>query len=353
MIWQNFVMYAVGIILIYLAIKRKFEPMLLLPLGFGAILMNLPESACSDGIIQWLFHVGIESSEALPILLFVGIGAMTDFTPLIQNPLLFLCGIFSQAGIFVAIGLALFLGFSTNDAFSIGMIGAADGPSTILVSRALNSTYQGQIMLAAYSYIALVPLIQPAVARILTTKKERLIRCQQDFTNQPSKTVKIAFPILMTFIAGFIAPQSAQLVGFIMFGNLVRECGVLNSLAETARTSLTNLITLFLGITISFTLKAKDFVQTQTLMVLAIGLFAFVIDTASGIFFVKIINLFKKQKLNPLIGLAGISAFPTASHVTQTIAGKEDSSNIILMHAAGANVAGQICSAIVAGILLM
>lgn len=317
--------------------------------------MNLPESACSSGIIGWLFKVGIASSEAMPILLFVGIGAMIDFSPLIQNPLLFFCGVFSQAGIFIGAYLAHLLGFTLNDAISAGMIGAADGPTAILVSRTLNSQYAGQITLAAYSYIALVPLIQPLVAKVITTKKERLIRAT-DFSSKlqkpVSKKIKIIFPIAVALISGLFAPQSAQLVGFIMFGNLIRECGVLDNLAEAARTTLTNLITLFLGITIAFTMRGQDFVQTKTLLILGIGLVAFVFDSAFGIFFVKILNLFRKNKLNPLVGLAGISAFPIASHVAQKLATEEDSSNIILMQAAAANVAGQICSAIIGGVFI-
>lgn len=351
--WQHFVMYAVGLLLIYLGIRKKYEPAILVPLGFGAILMNLPNSASANGIIQWLFEIGIESSEAMPIILFIGIGAMIDFTPLIKHPALFLCGLFAQTGIFIAIGLSRLLGFSLIDSVSIGIIGAADGPTAILVSRTLKSQYAGQIALAAYSYISLVPIIQPAVAKVLTTVKERKIRVDGVYKDKElPRIARILFPIAMTFVSGFISPQSAQLVGFIMFGNLIRECGVLENLAETARTTLTNLITLLLGITISFTLKAEDFVQVKTIIILAIGLFAFVFDTAGGILFVKILNVFRKNKLNPLIGMSGISAFPISTHVAQKLALEEDSSNIILMQAAGANVAGQICSAIIGGLLL-
>ncbi len=263
MTWQQLIMYLVGIGLIYLGIKKKLEPALLIPLGFGAILVNLPGSSCGNGIIQWLFEKGIKASEAMPILLFIGIGAMLDFTPLIKNPILFLCGLFAQTGIFIAIFLAHKLGFALNDAISIGIIGAADGPTAILVSKSLNSQYSGQITLAAYSYIALIPLIQPFAAKLITTSKERKIPAQAINQKQISVFVRIAFPIAVTFITGFISPQSAQLVGFIMFGNLIRECGVLNLMAETARTTLTNLITILLGITISFTLKAQDFVQKK------------------------------------------------------------------------------------------
>ncbi len=355
-------MYGIGILLIFLGVKKKYEPALLIPLGFGAILVNLPEAVCANGIIRWLFDHGIESSEAMPILLFIGIGAMIDFGPLMKNPVLFFCGFFAQAGIFIAIWLAAKLGFARNDAISIGIIGAADGPTAIFVSRALKSQYAGQIALAAYSYIALIPIIQPIVAKITTTRKERSIKMgepcgeedgKQKKVREVPKWLRIVFPIAVTFICGFISPRSAELVGFIMFGNLIKECGVLNNLAETARTTLTNLITILLGLTISFTLRAQDFVQVKTLMIMAIGLFAFVCDTASGILFVKLLNLFRKKKINPLVGMAGVSAFPIASHVAQREASTADPGNIILMQAAGANVAGQICSAMIGGWLLM
>ncbi len=349
--WQHFVMYGVGLLLIYAGIAKKCEPAILIPLGFGTILVNLPQSSCADGIIHWLFQIGIEASEAMPIILFIGIGAMIDFSPLIRNPVLFFCGIFSQVGIFAGIGIARLLGFALKDAVSIGIIGAADGPTAILVSRTLNSMYAGQISLAAYSYIALVPIFQPLVAKVLTTKNERKIRC--DTALKPvSRFGLILFPVAVTFVSGLISPQSAQLVGFIMFGNLLRECGVLNSLAETARTTLVNLITILLGLTISFTLQAESFVRRDTLIILAVGLAAFIIDSAGGILFVKLLNLFRRQKLNPLVGMAGLSAFPIASHVSQRMAQEADSSNVILMQAAGANVAGQICSAVIGGLLL-
>lgn len=355
--WRCFVMFGIGLSLIFLAIRKKYEPALLLPLGFGAILMNLPQ-ASSGGILEWLFEVGINQAEAMPFLLFVGIGAMIDFTPLFENPWLALFGIFSQAGIFIVYMIARKLGFSPADAASIGIIGAADGPTAILVSRKLNSAFVGQISLAAYSYIALVPLIQPFVVRLLTTRKERQIRVEiRALSDDASadgrrKLIRILFPIGMTFVSGFIAPESAQLTGFLMFGNLLKECGVLDNLALTAKTTLVNLITLFLGITVSFTLQAQVFIQPATLLVLGLGLAAFVFDIASGVLVVKVFNIFMKKKMNPLVGSAGISAFPISSHVAQKLALEEDPSNIILMHATAANVSGQLCSAIIGGILI-
>lgn len=361
MTFQQILMYIVGLTLIYLAVKKKYEPALLLPMGFGAILVNLPSSGAINqniegigeirGIIQWLYEVGIESSEALPILLFIGIGAMIDFTPLLQKPILFLFGFAAQAGIFVAIGVSLFLGFDIKDAASIGMIGAADGPTSILVSQILKSNYIGPIAVAAYSYMALVPIIQPITIKLITSKKERQIKM-----TYPSKTVstraKILFPIAVTFVAGLIAPMSVSLVGFLMFGNLLRECGVLDSLAKTAQDALTNLITILLGITISFSMQAEKFIRKETLFIMAIGLIAFIFDTIGGVMLAKFINLFLKEKINPMVGAAGISAFPMSSRVVQKMAQEELPNNIILMQAVGANVAGQIGSAIVGGLIL-
>lgn len=359
--FKMLIMYLVGIGLIYLAIKKKYEPALLLPMGFGAILVNLPTSGVLNqemenigevrGIIQWLYEVGIEASEALPILLFIGIGAMIDFEPLLQKPMLALFGFAAQLGIFVAMGLALLLGFPLNDACSIGIIGAADGPTSILVSQILKSNYIGPIAVAAYSYMALVPIIQPATIKAITTKKERQIGMAINQKKVP-KVVKIIFPIAVTFVAGWIAPMSISLVGFLMFGNLIRECGVLESLSKTAQDTLTNLITLLLGITISFSMQAELFVRAETLLIMAIGLVAFVFDTVGGVMLAKLMNLFTKEKINPMVGAAGISAFPMSSRVVQTMAGEERPGNIILMQAVGANVSGQIASAMVGGLLL-
>ncbi len=355
------IMYAVGIILIYLAIVKGYEPSLLLPMGFGAILVNLPSSGVlnqtlsgigeTQGIIEWLFHVGIEASEALPILLFIGIGAMIDFGPLLSNPIMFLFGAAAQFGIFFTLTIATLLGFDLADAASIGIIGAADGPTSILVSQLLNSKYIGAIAVAAYSYMALVPLVQPVAIKLVTTKKERLIRMPYNPVSV-SKRIKIIFPIMVTFIAGLVAPMSVALVGFLMFGNLLRECGVLNSLSEAAQDSLANLITLLLGITISFSMKAEAFVTWQTILIMGLGLVAFIFDTIGGVLFAKIINLFRKNKINPMIGAAGISAFPMSARVIQKMAIKEDPTNHILMHAIGANVSGQIASVVAGGIII-
>ena len=359
--WQQLVMYAVGIILIWLAIKKEYEPSLLLPMGFGAILVNIPMSSAinqmmegvgeTHGIIQWLFETGIEASEAFPLLLFIGIGAMIDFGPLLSNPKMFLFGAAAQFGIFFTIVFAVLLGFDMKDAASIGIIGAADGPTSILVSQVLNSNYIGPIAVAAYSYMALVPIIQPLAIKAVTTRKERMIR--MPYTGgSVSKSMRIAFPIIVTFIAGFVAPDSISLVGMIMFGNLLRECGVLNSLSDTAQNGLANLITLLLGITISFSMRAEQFVQPTTILIMLLGLFAFVFDTIGGCLLAKLINVFSKQKINPMIGAAGISAFPMSARVVQKLGLAEDPTNHLLMHAIGANVSGQIASAVAGGIIL-
>ena len=359
--WQQVVMYAVGVLLIWLAIKKEYEPSLLLPMGFGAILVNLPASGVLDqvlqggieshGIIAWLFEVGIDASEAMPVLLFIGIGAMIDFGPLLSNPVMFLFGAGAQFGIFAAILLAALLGFDLKDAASIGIIGAADGPTSILVSQVLKSNYIGPIAVAAYSYMALVPIIQPAAIKLVTTKKERQIHMEYNPKNV-SRQMRITFPIVVTIIVGLVAPTSVALVGFLMFGNLIRECGVLGTMSDTAQNNLANLITLLLGITISFSMQAENFVTLQTIMIMVIGLFAFIMDTIGGVVFAKIINLFLKKKINPMIGGAGISAFPMSSRVVQKIAMQEDPTNVILMHAAGANVSGQIASVIAGGMVI-
>ena len=359
--WKQIVMYAVGVLLIVLAIKKQYEPALLLPMGFGAILVNLPMtgvlnqmipgSGVTGGIIEWLYTTGLAASEALPLLLFIGIGAMTDFGPLLAQPVLFLFGAAAQLGIFLVIIVAVLLGFPLRDAASIGIIGAADGPTSILVSQVLHSKYVGAIAVAAYSYMALVPVVQPLAIRMVTTKKERMIRMEYN-GKDVSNGVRIAFPVVVTIITGLIAPASVALVGFLMFGNLVRECGVLDSLADTARTALTNLITLLLGISVSFSMQAEQFVSTDTLLIMALGLAAFMLDSMGGVLFAKFINLFRKKKINPMIGAAGISAFPMSARVVQKMALKEDPSNIILMQAAGANVSGQIASVVAGGLVI-
>lgn len=359
--WQNVVMWLIGGLLIFLAIKKDMEPALLLPIGFGAILVNIPlsnvvneiaaDGTVTAGIIDWMFEVGIEVSEAMPILLFIGIGAMIDFGPLLSNPKLFLLGGAAQFGIFLIILLATMIGFNINDAAAIGIIGAADGPTSILVAMKLGSKFLGPITVVAYSYMALVPIIQPAVVKLCTTKKERLIKMEYNPVSV-SRTTKVLFPIVVTIIAGLIAPKSLALVGFLMFGNLIRECGVLRLLSETAQNTLANLITLLLGITIASQMKAETFVTWETLLILVLGLAAFVFDTVAGVMFAKFMNLFSKKKINPMIGAAGISAFPMSARVIQKMGLKEDPNNHLLMHAIGANVSGQIASAIVGGLII-
>lgn len=359
--WQQWIMYAVGALLIYLAIAKGFEPSLLVPMGFGAILVNIPFSGVinqmvtgigeTNGIIQWLFETTIEASEALPILLFIGIGAMIDFGPLLSNPKMFLFGAAAQFGIFFTIVVAAFLNFDLKDSASIGIIGAADGPTSILVSQMLGSKYMGAIAVAAYSYMALVPIVQPFAIKLVTTKKERLIRMEYN-PKSVTRTTRLLFPIIVTFIAGLIAPQSVALVGFLMFGNLIRESGVLGSLSDTAQNVLPNLITLLLGITIAFSMKAEDFVNINTLMIMGLGLVAFVMDSIGGVLFAKILNLFLKKKINPMVGAAGISAFPMSARVIQKMGIKEDPTNHLLMHAISANVAGQIGSVVAGGVVI-
>jgi len=360
--WKKLVMLLIGGLLIWLAIKKDMEPALLLPIGFGAILVNIPFTGVLDstvgglhnsGIISWLYKVGIESSEALPLLLFVGIGAMIDFGPLLSNPRLLLFGGAAQFGIFFTVALACLCGFPMKDAASIGIIGAADGPTSILVANIFKSDYLSAIVVAAYSYMALVPIIQPLAIKAVTTKKERMIRMTYN-PKEISRATRILFPIFVTVIAGLIAPASVSLVGFLMFGNLLRECTRLDSLSQTAQTALANLITIFLGITIAFSMQAGRFVSLKTVIIMLLGLAAFVMDTVGGVLFAKLLNLFlpRGKKINPMIGGAGISAFPMSARVIQKMALKEDNQNHLLMHAVGANVAGQIGSVIAGGIIL-
>lgn len=357
--WQHVVMWIIGGILIFLAIKKDMEPALLLPMGFGAILVNIPFSAVigsgegeeSLGIITSLFRVGIEASEAMPILLFIGIGAMIDFGPLLTNPKLFILGGAAQLGIFITLIFAAIIGFPLNDAASIAIIGAADGPTAILVAIRLMSNYIGPIMVVAYSYMALVPIIQPIVIKACTTKKERRIRMHYN-AKKISRLTRILFPIVVTLVAGLVAPNSLSLVGMLMFGNLIRESGALKSLSETAQNSFSNTITLLLGITISFQMQAEQFVQWETLIIMGLGLFAFAFDTVGGVMCAKLMNLFSKEKINPMVGAAGISAFPMSARVIEKMCVKEDPSNHILMHAVGANVSGQIASATIGGLII-
>ena len=359
--YKQVIMYCIGALLIYFAIGKGFEPALLMPMGFGAILVNLPFSGVLDqvleggieshGIIQWLFQTTIETSEALPILLFIGIGAMIDFGPLLSNPKMMIFGAAAQFGIFFTISLACLFGFDLKEAASIGIIGAADGPTSIMVSQIFNSKYMGAIAVAAYSYMALVPIIQPFAIKLVTTKHERCIRMPYNPKNI-SKLTRILFPIIVTIIAGLIAPMSVALVGFLMFGNLIRECGCLNSLSQTAQNELANIITLLPRITISFSMQEEKFVRPETFLIIFLGLIAFVFDSIGGVLFAKVMNLFLKDKINPMIGAAGISAFPMSARVIQKMALAEDKQNHLLMHAIGANVSGQIGSVIAGGIIL-
>ncbi len=374
------VMCAIGGLLIFLAIKKNMEPTLLLPMGFGAILVNLPLSGVVDryflngewirdaekgkelfeagtagvtyepGVIEELFNMGI-ANELFPLLLFIGIGAMIDFGPLLTNPKLLIFGAAAQFGIFFTLSMASLFGFAPNDAASIAIIGAADGPTSIFVANTLNSQYLGAIMVAAYSYMALVPIVQPPVIKLLTTKKERLIRMPYE-QKSVSKTTRILFPIMITVITGIFSPKSVALIGFLMFGNLIRECGVLDNLSETAQKVLANLITIFLGITVACKMQAEYFLTWETLLILGLGLIAFIVDTAGGVLFAKLLNLFSKKKINPMIGAAGISAFPMSARVVHKMGLAEDNQNFLLMHSIGVNVSGQIASVIAGGLIL-
>ena len=346
--WQQGLMILVGCALIWCAIKKQMEPTLLLPMGFGAILVNLP--MVHTEAIETLFNAGI-ASELFPLLLFIGIGAMIDFGPLLSNPKMFLFGAAAQFGIFITLVLAVVLGFDLKDAASTAIIAAADGPTSIYVANYFDSKYQGAIMVAAYSYMALVPIIQPPIIKAITTKQERLIRMPYA-AGDVSKTTRILFPIFVTIIAGTVAPKSAELIGFLMFGNLIRECGVLDNLSKSAQSELANLITILLGISVSFRMQAELFVTWETFLILGLGLFGFVFDTVGGVMFAKLLNLFSKNKVNPMIGAAGISAFPMASRMVHKLGREEDPQNFLLMHAAGANVSGQIASVIAGGLII-
>lgn len=352
-------MMLIGALLMYLGIKKEYEPTLLVPMGLGAILVNFPGTGVltqvvggtkAEGVLDVLFKAGI-NTELFPLLIFIGIGAMIDFDPLLQNPFMLLFGAAAQFGIFATVFVAVFFGFNIKEAASIGIIGAADGPTSIFVSNQLAPNLLGAITVAAYSYMALVPIIQPMAIKAVTTKHERRIRMTYK-AEGVSKTTKILFPIIITVIAGFIAPISLPLVGFLMFGNLLRECGVLDRLSNTAQNELVNIVSILLGLTISVKLQADQFLNIQTLMIIAFGLFAFIMDSVGGVLFAKLLNLFRKEKINPMIGAAGISAFPMSSRVIQKIATDEDPQNFVLMYAVGANVSGQIGSVIAGGLLL-
>lgn len=354
--WQHLVMIFIGGLLMYLGIVKKYEPTLLVPMGLGTILVNIPNSGMitqaggPEGVLDVLFEFGI-ATEIFPLLLFIGIGAMIDFGPLLQNPSMLFFGAAAQFGIFVTLFLATLAGFSLEEAASIGIIGAADGPSSVFVSGILAPHLLGPITVAAYSYMALVPLIQPPAIKLVTTKAERQIRMEYR-AEEVSRTTLILFPIIVIIVAGLVAPASLPLVGFLMFGNLMRECGVLNRLSETAQNELVNIITILLGITVASTMTADKFLNVQTLMIIAFGLVAFIMDTIGGVLFCKVINLFRKEKLNPMIGAAGISAFPMSARVVQQLATEEDPQNFLLNYSISANVSGQIGSVVAAGLIL-
>jgi oxaloacetate decarboxylase beta subunit len=353
MTWREALMLAVGGILIYLAVKKQYEPVLLLPIGFGAILSNIPGSSAigPHGFLTKLYDAGI-ITELFPLLIFIGIGAMVDFGPLFEQPSMLFFGAAAQIGIFLTMALAVVLGFSIKEAASIGIIGAADGPTAIYVATRFAPHLLAPISVAAYSYMSLVPIIQPPVVRALTTKSERCIRMEPASSKQITQRTRILFPILVTVIAGLVAPMSLALVGTLMFGNLLRESGVVDRLSKAAQNELTNLVTLLLGITIGSTMTASEFLKPATLLIIGMGLVAFVVDTAGGVIFAKILNLFLKRKVNPMIGACGISAFPMSARVIHRMAQHEEPGNFILMQAVGANVAGQIAS-IIAGAMIL
>ena len=355
--WKMIIMWLIGGILIYLAIKKQMEPTLLLPIGFGAILMNFPGTGIAEPL-ETLYNAGI-ANELFPLILFIGIGAMIDFGPLLNNPKLMIFGAAAQFGIFFTLCMAAMF-FPEDVAASISIIGAADGPTSIVVANTLlggteNSGYIGAIAVAAYSYMALVPIIQPPVIKLLTSKKERCIRMTYT-QNSVSKTTKILFPILISIVVCVFVPAAASLIGFLMFGNLIRECGVLESISETAQKVLANLITIFLGITIAFQMSADKFLNGSTLLILGLGLVAFIVDTAGGVLFAKLFNvilrIFKQDPINPMIGAAGISAFPMSGRIVHKMALEEDNTNFLLMHSIGVNVSGQIASVIAGSLIL-
>jgi len=361
--WRVAVMFAIGGVLIYLAVKKEYEPTLLLPIGFGAILTNIPGSSAigEHGFLTVLYRAGIEN-ELFPILIFIAVGAMIDFGPLLRRPFMLFFGAAAQFGIFATLMAGLYVGklhgiasfipaFTLKQAASIGIIGAADGPTSIYVSGLFAPELLGPITVAAYSYMSLVPLVQPPVIRLLTTPEERRIHMEyQEF--KVSKTVRVLFPIMVTLIAGIMAPISVGLIGSLMLGNLLRESGVVDRLSKSAQNELANIVTLFLGIAIGSTMVAERFLQPSTLFIILMGLVAFIFDTAGGVLFAKALNLFLKRKVNPMIGAAGISAFPMSARVIHKMGIEEDPTNYLLMHAVGANVAGQVGS-IIAGAMIL
>jgi len=350
--WQALVMMAVGGVLIWLAVKYEYEPLLLLPIGLGCILANIPGTGMLDegGLLKVLYDAGIEN-ELFPSLVFIGIGAMTDFGPLLENPIYMLFGAAAQFGIFGTLLIATLLGFNINQAASIGIIGAADGPTSIFVAARLAPDLVGPITVAAYSYMSLVPVIQPPVMKALTTQAER--RIKMPYTSHPiSKVTRILFPIVVTLICGVIAPASTPLIGMLMFGNLAREAGVVERINQAAQNEIANIVTTFLGITIGSTMVASKFLKWETIMIVALGLVAFIIDTAAGVLFGKLMNFLSGGKINPLLGGCGISAFPMSARVVQKIGHDEDYTNFLLMHAMASNTAGQVASVMAGGVVL-
>lgn len=350
--WQNVVMLGIGGFLIFLAVRFEFEPTLLLPIGFGAMLANLPLTGITEpeGLLGILYDFGIKT-ELFPLFIFIGIGAMTDFGPLLENPRMALLGAAGQLGIFMTLLLALAVGFPLNEAASIGIIGAIDGPTAIYVSSKLAPNLLPAITVTAYSYMSLVPIIQPPVIRLLTTKAERRVR--MPYTMKPvSRTVRILFPIVITVLISLIAPKASPLISALMFGNLIREALVVERLSHGAQNELANLVSLFLGLVIGGTMEGRSFFQLQTLYILGLGLLAFIIDTAGGVLFGKLMYVLSGKKFNPCIGAAGISAFPMSARIVQRFVAQEDFENFLLMHAMGANAAGQLGSVVAGGVVL-
>ncbi len=348
----NAIMITVGSILIALAVLKEYEPMLLLPIGFGCILANIPLTGMSEGggFFTLLYQVGI-STELFPLLIFIGVGAMIDFSPLLSQPRMVLLGAAGQFGIFGTLILASLLGFPLNEAASIGVIGAIDGPTSIFVAAQLAPSLLAPIAVAAYSYMSLVPIIQPPLMKLLTTKAER--RIKMDYTPRPvTRRARIIFPVLVTLVIGLLIPAAVPLISMLMLGNLLRESGVVDRLSQSAQNEIANVATLFLGITIGSTMSASSFLNWTTIQILILGLIAFVLDTVAGLLFGKFMRVVSRGAINPLIGAAGISAFPMAGRLVARVAQDEDFENYILMHAMGANTAGQLGSVMAGGILL-
>lgn len=355
--WKNIVMWGISFLLIYLAVKRDYEPNLLLPIGFGALLANIPYSSAisqavgEEGFLWVLYKAGI-ANELFPVLIFIAIGAMCDFTPLIRRPIVMLFAAAAQVGIFGTAVLAALMGFSFENAASIGIIGAADGPTTIYVASRFAQDLLGPLSVAAYSYMSLVPIIQPPVIKALTTQAERKIKMGYSEDEPLSKTTIFLFPLMVVLIAGIVAPISVALIGSLMFGNILKVSGVVDNLSSAAENELSNLVTLLLGITIGGTMSGENFLTIQVAMIMALGAVAFVFDTAGGVLFAKLLNLLRSEKINPMIGACGISAFPMSGRVIAKMALKEDPSNFIIQHAIGVNVAGQIASVVAGGLVL-